>query len=349
MKREVSIVVVSHRTAAEAALCIESLRRDLESGGIAGQVVLVDCGSGPAEVERLRSAGADTFVPLPDNRGYSGGCNAGLARATASRIVLSNSDVLYAPGTLVQLLGALEDGQVGAVAPLAFWDAAGRIRMPPGYGPGFLRDLGQLVAGRWPSLDRTRFAAFARETLRLWDRGGDASHLTGAVLATRRDVVDRTGLFDESFSFEFEETDWEDRVRARGLKLRYLPSARVQHLYGRSAERNPETHARRAAGARLYRRRRYGALGASLLASARHLARPVAATRLERPRIPARAGAAVAISPNPSLLPFASAALSEDFELPAEVVPSLSSGSLYLRSFRTTDGWPLETFVWDKP
>ncbi|HEY6928763.1 MAG TPA: glycosyltransferase [Thermoanaerobaculia bacterium] len=349
MKREVSIVVVSHRTAAEAALCIESLRRDMESGSIAGEVVLVDCGSGRAEVERLRSAAADVFLPLADNRGYSGGCNAGLARATASRIVLSNADVLYAPGTLARLLGALEDSQVGAVAPLAFWDAAGRIRMPPGYGPRFWRDLGQLVAGRWPSLDRMRFAAFARETLRLWETGGDAAHLTGAVLATRRDVFDRAGLFDESFSFEFEETDWEDRVRARGLKLRYLPSATVQHLYGRSAERNPETQARRAAGALLYRRRRYGPLGASLLQSARHLARPVIAARLERPRIPARPGAAVAISPNPSLLPFASASLSEDFELPAEVVPSLSSGSLYLRSFRTADGWPLETFVWDKP
>src|SRR5215471_13153523 len=139
MKREVSIVVVSHRTAAEAALCIESLRRDLESAGIAGELVLVDCGSGPAEVERLRSAGADTLVPLPDNRGYSGGCNAGLARATAPRIVLSNADVLYAPGTLAKLLGALEDPRVGAVAPLAFWDGAGRIRMPPGYRPGFLR------------------------------------------------------------------------------------------------------------------------------------------------------------------------------------------------------------------
>ena len=348
MKPDVSVIVVSHRSAAEAAPCVDSLRRAFASEGLAGEVVLVDCASGDAEVESLRAIPAEMFLPLPENRGYSGGCNAGLARASASRVILSNADVLFTSGSLRALLDALEDESVGAVAPLAFWDAAGRIRMPPGFAPAFLRDLGQLAAGLWPLLDRRRFAGFARETLRLWESGGDTRHLTGAVLAVRRDVFERVGLFDESFQFEFEETEWEDRVRRLGLKLRYLPSARVRHLYGRSAERNPQTRARREAGARLYRRRRYGALGAALLARAHRLARPVAATRLESPRLSAQPGTAVAISPNPSLLPFASASLSEDFELPTEVIPSLPPGPVYLRIFRTANGWPLETFVWEK-
>ena len=136
MNREVSIVVVSHRTAAEAALCIESLRRDLQSGGIAGEVVLVDCGSGPAEVERLRSAGADTFLPLPDNRGYSGGCNAGSgARDRFPDRSFQRGRSLRSRDASRSFSAPWKTSQVGAVAPLAFWDAAGRIRMPPGYGP----------------------------------------------------------------------------------------------------------------------------------------------------------------------------------------------------------------------
>ena len=348
MKPDVSVIVVNHRSAGEAAHCIDSVRRAFASEGIAGEVVLVDCASGETEVERLRAIQAQTFLPLPENRGYSGGCNAGLARAGAARLILSNADVLYAPGSVGVLLRALEDESVGAAAPMAFWDASGRIRMPPGYAPGFLRDFGQLAAGRWPVLDRRRFESCARETLRLWEHGGDVGHLTGAVLAVRRDVFDKAGLFDESFPFEFEETEWEDRVLRLGLKLRYLPSARVQHLYGRSAGRNPETGARRAAGARLYRRRRYGPLGASLLEWAGGLARPVAAKRLDRPWLKARPGTAVAISPNPSLLPFAAAFLSEDFALPPEVVPSLPVGPVYVRVFRTADGRPMETFVWEK-
>jgi hypothetical protein len=74
----------------------------------------------------------------------------------------------------------------------------------------------------------------------------------------------------------------------------------------------------------------------------------VAASALERPFVPALTGGAVAISPNPSLLPFAGASLAQDFEMPAEVIDSLTSGPIYLRSFRTVDGQPLETFVWRK-
>jgi hypothetical protein len=221
--------------------------------------------------------------------------------------------------------------------------------MPPGYAPGFWRDLMQLSAGRWPSLDRRRFASFARETLRLWEKGGDTEHLTGAVLAARREVLDRAGPFDENFRFEFEETEWEDRVRKVGFKLRFLPEARVRHLYARSAARNPEAGARRTAGARLYRRRRYGRWGAALLEKAPALSRTIAAVRLDQPRVSAHSGAAVAISPNPSLLPFASATLSQDFEMPAEVIESLPAGPVYLRSYRTVDGQPIETFVWSKP
>ncbi|HEY6146336.1 MAG TPA: glycosyltransferase, partial [Thermoanaerobaculia bacterium] len=297
----------------------------------------------------LRGIAAEVFMPLAENRGYSGGCNAGLAKATAARVVLSNADVLYAPGSLRVLLDALEAPSVGAAAPLAYWDAQSRVRMPPGYAPGFLRDLGQLVTGRWPELDRRRFAAFARETLRLWEAGGSVPHLTGAVLAMRRDIFKEAGFFDEAFPFEFEETEWEDRVRRLGRTLAYCPSAHVQHLYARSAVRSPDAAARRAAGARLYRLRRYGRLGAALLERAQVLARPVAATRVERPRFPARSGTAVAISPNPSLLPFAAALLSADFELPSEVIASFEAGPVYLRTFRTDDGQPVETFVWEKP
>jgi len=348
MTLDVSVIVVNHRTAPEAARCVESLRHEFQTERIAGEVVLVDCDSGDPEQAKLHAIKPDVFVPLSENRGYSGGCNAGLARARASRVIFSNADVVYARGCLPALLRALDDGSVGAVAPLAFWDAGAKIRMPPGYAPGFWRDLMQLSAGRWPALDRRRFAAFARETLRLWEKGGDTKHLTGAVLAVRRDVLDRAGRFDESFPFEFEETEWEDRVRSLGFKLRFLPEARVQHLYARSAGRSAEVGERRATGARLYRRRRYGRWGTAVLEKAPALSRPVAASELARPFVPALSGGAVAISPNPSLLPFAGASLAQDFEMPAEVIDSLTSGPIYLRSFRTVDGQPIETFVWRK-
>jgi GT2 family glycosyltransferase len=333
-----SVVVVNHRSAGEAAACVASLREAFAREAIAGEIVLVDCASGPEEVGALARLGADAEVFLPDNRGYSGGVNAGLDAAAGARLILSNADVVYLPGALTALLAEIEDPKVGAAAPLCFWDAGSTLRLPADSAAGFFGELGV-----------GRFAPFARRTLALWERGGDAPHLTGAVLAVRRDVFDRVGRMDERFLFEYEETEWEDRALEKGYRLRFVARARVRHLFARSAGRNPETERRRAVSRRLYRERRYGPIGRALLERAAvRPPRAVAAKILSEPRVAARAGAWLAVSTNPSLIPFAGTPLDADFRLPDDVLASLRPGAVYLRVFRKADGRPLETFVWEK-
>jgi len=334
----VSAVVVNHRSAAEAAACVASLEDAFDREKIAGEIVLVDCASGPEEVRALERLPADVRVFLDENRGYSGGVNAGLALADSDRLLLSNADVVFGPGAVTELLAALEDPRVGAAAPLCFWDAGEVLRLPVETGPTFF------------GAGRRSFPAHARRTLRLWSQGGGARHLVGAVLAARRDVFDRVGRFDERFLFEYEESEWEDRVRAAGLELRFAPRARVRHLFARSAVRNPETERRRAISRRLYRERRWGRAGRWLLERRDARApRPPGVPRVAEPVLPARPGAWVAVSTNPSLVPFAGAPLAADFRLPEDVLESLPPGPVYIRAFRESDGRPLETFVWDKP
>jgi len=338
MTPSVSVVVVNHRSAPEAAACVASLRDAFAREGLSGEVVLVDCGSGPDETRSLAALAADVEVFLPDNRGYSGGANAGLAAARGSDVVVSNADVVFLPGALSALLAAVGDARVGAAAPLCLWDAGGRLRLPADSASGFFGELGV-----------RHFAPFARETLSLWQRGGVARHLPGAVLAARRDVFDRVGRFDERFLFEYEETEWEDRVRAGGLALRFEPRARVRHFYARSASRNPETEARREVSRRLYRERRWGRIGRILLERAGARARrPPAFRPVQEPAVAAKEGAWIAVSTNATLIPFAGAPLDADFRLPEDVLASLRPGPVYLRTFRASDGRPLDTCVWEK-
>jgi hypothetical protein len=347
MNPELTAIVVNHRSAAEAAACVASLEEAFQREDVKGEIVLVDCASGPEEARILETVPADERVFLAENRGYSGGINAGLAHARAARLLIANADVLFLPGALTALLSEIADARVGAAAPLCVWDAAGRLRLPADSSLGFFGEVEELFSGYSEAADRRRFSAFARRTLRLWESGGDARYLVGAVLAVRRDVFDRVGHFDERFLFEYEETEWEDRVRKAGLRLRFVPRARVRHLYARSATRNPEAARRRAVSRRLYRDRRYGRLAGMILERAGSRQRAPRATPLAEPLVRAREAATLAISTNPSLIPFAGAALSEDFRLPAEIVASLPPGPLFLRVFRTADGDPLETFVWE--
>ena len=344
----VSAIVVSHRSAAEAAACVASLAASFRGEGISGETILVDCGSGAEEAGPLRRAGADSLLLLEENRGYSGGVNAGLAAARGAGLLLCNADVVFLPGSVRALVSAIAEKKVGAAAPLCLWDSEGRVRLPPGFAPGFFSDLGQHLAGRSAALDRARFARFARLATRLWEQGGEAPHLAGAVLAARRDVFDAAGRFDERYPFEYEETEWEERVRKAGFDLRFVREARVRHLWAVSSSRSPETAARRAASEALYRRR-YGRLGRAVLErAARGRAGGGNGATSAEPVFAARPGAAVAFSPNASGIPFASADLETGFRLPREIAQRLPAGLWRFTVYRREDGRPLETRLWEK-
>jgi GT2 family glycosyltransferase len=346
---EVSAVVVTHRSAPEAARCVESLRRAFEGEAVEGEVILVDCGSGWEEAAALRAIPAERRLLLPENRGYSGGVNAGLAASRAGRLLLCNADVVFLPGALTALLRAIDAPRAGAAAPLCLWDSAGRLRLPPGFAPSFSRDLAQVLGGLWPVVDDARFARFAQETQHLWERGGRTRHLAGAVLAVRRDVFDRAGRFDERFLFEYEETEWEERVRQEGFDLLFLPEARVHHLWAVSASHSAETATRRSASEALYRARRYGAVRRRILEGAARLSRhEPPAQRISQPRFAARPGAVVAFSPNRSGIPFAAADLEEEFGLPDEIESRLAPGNWRVTIFRKSDGRPLEKLRWER-
>jgi N-acetylglucosaminyl-diphospho-decaprenol L-rhamnosyltransferase len=333
---DVAAIVVSHRSAREAARAIASLRRGFSETGASGEVLLVDCGSGPDELSRLKEAGSDRLLAI-DNRGYSGGVNAGVAAARARMLLFCNADVELSARALGPLLEAAGRPEVGAASPVQHADAEGRIFLPSGFGAGFARDLAQAVGGRWGA-DR-RFARHAARQWRLWQEGGETDDLTGSILAVRREVVDRVGRLDERFPFEYEETEWEERVRRARLTLRVVAQARARHAAGTSAARNPETAIRRRASRREYRHRRYGRLGSAFLAWAERRSSPPGIVAPAPVVFEARGrDFAVAVSPNPSLLPFAAAGLER--EVTAESLVSAAGTPLYARVFRVRDGMP---------
>jgi GT2 family glycosyltransferase len=56
--------------------------------------------------------------------------------------------------------------------------------------------------------------------------------LKGAALLVRRDAFESIGGFDEGFFFYAEETDLMQRLRRKGYRILFEPSASVVHLGG---------------------------------------------------------------------------------------------------------------------
>ena len=220
-----------------------SSRAAFEKDRVAGEILLVDCASGEQETRQiLEGAGADLFLPLPENRGYSGGVNAGLARASGAETpALATPTSSSRPAPSAPAPRGHRRRAVGAAAPSGVLGRRRADPTPPGARARLLSESSrEKAAGRWPRLDGRRFASFARESVALWERGGSRppSRRRGAGGPARRVRPRRTVRRALSLRVRG------DRVggpgdRSAGLELRYVPASRVRHLWGVSASRNP--------------------------------------------------------------------------------------------------------------
>ncbi|NOT35171.1 MAG: glycosyltransferase family 2 protein [Candidatus Eisenbacteria bacterium] len=184
-------------------------------------LLVIDNGSTDGSVATLRTEFRDVeWLELPDNRMFAGGNNAGLSHALAhgaDAVMLINNDTQADPGLCEHLLLALEqEPRAGAAAPLIYfgaptrriWYAGGRCL--PALGHASHRGLRALDEGQWRVVE-------------------DTGYCTGCCVVALRAVWEQVGGLDERYYLYAEDADWSLRVRAAGLRLLFVPTARLWH------------------------------------------------------------------------------------------------------------------------
>ncbi len=287
---DLAIILVHYRTPALLVEAVQALRVDLDSAGLAAEIVVVDNGSDPADREAWRALPLRR-IDAGTNLGYAGGVRRGVEATTASRIVAMNPDVLVLQGCLAHLLAELERG-AAAAGPQFFWDRARRFHLPPTESRSAAAELGAALARRFPGsgwLAGAARRAWRRHARRHWEapRPFVSAALSGALLAFRRDAWTRIGPFDEAYRLYFEETDWLRRLGKAGLESRFVPAAAAVHLFAQSSIHEPQAGRWFAEAERRFRRRHLGTVVTHLLE-----ALAVPASRRSRRRPPPRAGVA---------------------------------------------------------
>lgn len=226
-------VLVSWNSARHLPEALASLPRGVPA-------VVVDNGSTDGSAEAAEAAGA-RVVRAGQNLGFGPACNLGAAAVASSRaILLLNPDAALVNGreAIAALLSALdEDPAVAAAAPALTGDGQElfQLRRLPTLGSlareAFLvnrlrpRNRG-LLAERY--LDRPRDVPF------------DAEQPAAAALLVRREAWEALGGFDPAFvPAWFEDVDLCARIRERGWRVRFVPSAKATHVGGTTMKSLP--------------------------------------------------------------------------------------------------------------
>jgi GT2 family glycosyltransferase len=225
VSESVAVVIVTHQAAEDVTDCLASVAALRPPPR---EIVVVDCASADATVERTRRAAARFFdttglrlVPLAENRGYAGGLNVGIAACDAPWVLSLNADAQPDPGFVASLLaGATSSARIAAVT--------GRLVRPPSEPPR-LDACGMRLVPSWRHLDRGSGEI---------DRGQFAHAAavfgaTGAASLFRRraleDVAIDGQIFDEDFHSFREDAELCFRLQERGWQVLYEPRARCVH------------------------------------------------------------------------------------------------------------------------
>lgn len=227
---EVSVVIVTHESAADIDGCLESL----ECLTVPHEIIVVDNASNDGTTEVVRSKHPNVrLITKKERHGFATNSNIGAVAANGSTLLFLNPDVRVHPGAVERLLSALRaDPSAGAVGA--------RLLYPDGTPQPSARRFPRV----WPTVVRRtplrwilRSSAAERQHLRLDEPvTGNAPVLVdwmlGAALALPADLFGEMGGFDDGYRLYCEDIDLCWRVHAVGRRVMYVPGAEMVHALG---------------------------------------------------------------------------------------------------------------------
>ncbi|HLA42633.1 MAG TPA: glycosyltransferase family 2 protein [Aggregatilineales bacterium] len=182
------------------------------------EIIIVDNASSDGSQAYIRENHPKVrLVELPENRGFTGACNAGMTAATGEFIALLNNDTEVVPGwaqAVVNGFARFPDAGMVASRMMLFdkrdhFHTAGdyyRVDGQPGNRGVWQKDEGQ------------------------YDKAEYVFSACAGASVYRRSMLNDTGLLDEDFFFSGEDIDLGWRAQLAGYRCVYIPDAVVYHM-----------------------------------------------------------------------------------------------------------------------
>jgi GT2 family glycosyltransferase len=210
----VSVIIPNWNGARYLVTCLDSLRRQRYRGF---EAIVVDNASTDDSVELLRRDYPEVrLVQLPENRGLTGGVNAGIREAHGEIIVLLNNDTEADEQWLLEIVAALDAHPEAGMAAtkMRLFDRRDMLHSAGDY---YRTDGIPGNRGVW------------EEDAGQYDDDLGVFGPCGGAAAYRRSLLDEIGLFDEDLFMYCEDVDMAWRAQLAGHCCVFAPKAIVYH------------------------------------------------------------------------------------------------------------------------
>ena len=224
------VIIINWNGREHLDACFRSLQA---SAGENVAFLLVDNASTDGSVDFVRETFATdprvAILALPENRGWSGGNNAGIEHARtagADYLFLLNNDTAVEPGALEALVERMEAAPaIGALSPrMVLFDQ-----------PDILNSTGiclSLIGAAWD-------IGLGRIDCARWHEPEPVAGVCGGAMFLRASALDKTGLFPEDFEIYLDDLDLCLRLWNAGYTIETCPGAIVRHKFSATMGAGP--------------------------------------------------------------------------------------------------------------
>lgn len=269
---QLSVIIVNYnvRLFLEQSLCAVQKAID----GIAAEIILIDNNSTDGSLEYLQPRfPAVHFIANTVNVGFGKACNQGLQQAKGDYILFLNPDTIVPEDCFEKCISFFRSHPDAGAVGVKMLDGGGEFlkeskRSFPSPATSFYKLSG--LSKLFPA-SRT----FSRYHLGHLDENKEheVDVLAGAFMMVRKEVLDKTGGFDEVFFMYGEDVDLSYRIQKSGYKNYYFPGTEIIHFKGESTKKGSMNYVRMFYNAMsIFVRKHYGGNKAGIFNFFIHLA-----------------------------------------------------------------------------
>lgn len=225
---EVSVIIVNYNTGKLLLECVKSVFESYSEC----EIIVADNNSSDESLEYLRTYNTEhrtkevKIIENKSNPGFAKANNQAIRQANGEYILLLNPDAKVLDGAIDKLVEFAKTRlDAGAVAPQLL-NRDGSIQDSIMPFPTIFRAIREFWFGK-------------RVYSKYLPSGDNPQEVEAAVMAAfliTPEAINKVGLLDEKYFMYFEDLDYCKRVKNAGLKVYYLPQAKVIHYHGVSGK-----------------------------------------------------------------------------------------------------------------